>query len=126
MAELIAAQHVFSPLVVLCCNELSHMHATNLGTAALERHVPGPSQGQLSTLTLLPDADALSGQVKEDFIEVVLSARQDDFFRKHQHSNFGDLGTAIKVCPVLPVTLQLRHLASRVAAACAWCPVHRE
>ena len=36
--------------------------------------------------------------MKDDFKEVVLSARQDDFFRRNQHSNFGDLGTAIKVC----------------------------
>ena len=44
------------------------------------------------------NAEGVAEQVKDDFKEVVLSARQDDFFRRNQHSNFGDLGTAIKVC----------------------------
>ena len=35
-------------------------------------------------------------QVKKDFQEVVLGARQDDFFRKHMYANFGDLGMAVK------------------------------
>jgi vacuolar protein sorting-associated protein 45 len=34
--------------------------------------------------------------VKKDFEEVVLSAAQDDFFRKNRHANFGELGEAIK------------------------------
>ena len=35
-------------------------------------------------------------QVKKDFQEVVLGARQDDFFKKHMYANFGDLGMAVK------------------------------
>lgn len=36
-------------------------------------------------------------QVKPDFQEIVLSARQDEFFRKNMYANFGDLGVAMKV-----------------------------
>ena len=35
-------------------------------------------------------------QVKKDFRELVVSARQDDFYRKHMYSNFGDIGMAVK------------------------------
>ena len=35
-------------------------------------------------------------QVKKDFQELVLSARQDDFYRKHMYNSFGDIGTAVK------------------------------
>ena len=35
-----------------------------------------------------------AAQVKGDFKEIVLSARQDDFFRKHMSSNFGDFALA--------------------------------
>ena len=35
-------------------------------------------------------------QVKKDFQEIVLSARQDDFYRRHMYSNFGDAGAAVK------------------------------
>lgn len=35
-------------------------------------------------------------QVKKDFQELVLSAQQDDFYRKHMYNNFGDIGTAVK------------------------------
>ena len=45
----------------------------------------------------------------------MLSARQDDFFRRNQHSNFGDLGTAIKVCPNPLLFLQLV-----CACCCMW------
>mmetsp|Transcript_27730 Transcript_27730/g.39681 ORF Transcript_27730/g.39681 Transcript_27730/m.39681 type:complete len:595 (+) Transcript_27730:167-1951(+) len=34
--------------------------------------------------------------VKKDLEEVVLSAAQDEFFRKNRHANFGELGEAIK------------------------------
>ncbi|KAK9816319.1 hypothetical protein WJX74_002302 [Apatococcus lobatus] len=34
--------------------------------------------------------------VKKDFQEVVLGARQDEFFRKQMYANFGDLGMAVK------------------------------
>ena len=34
--------------------------------------------------------------MKQDFKEIVLSARQDDFFRKNMTSNFGDIGTAVQ------------------------------
>ncbi|CAL5223597.1 g6136 [Coccomyxa viridis] len=34
--------------------------------------------------------------VKKDFQEIVLSARQDDFYRRHMYSNFGDAGAAVK------------------------------
>jgi len=36
-------------------------------------------------------------QVKRDFQEIVLSARQDEFFRKNMYANFGDVGVAVKV-----------------------------
>lgn len=36
------------------------------------------------------------GQAKKEFQDIVLSARQDDFFKKNMYSNFGDLGTAVK------------------------------
>ncbi len=35
-------------------------------------------------------------QVKKDFQEIVLSARQDEFYRKHMYANFGDIGAAVK------------------------------
>lgn len=35
-------------------------------------------------------------QVKKDFQELVLSARQDEFFRKNMFKNFGDIGAAVK------------------------------
>ena len=34
--------------------------------------------------------------IKKDLEEVVLSCTQDPFFAKNRHSNFGDLGTAVK------------------------------
>lgn len=34
--------------------------------------------------------------VNEEFQEIVLSARQDDFFRRNMYSNFGDAGTAVQ------------------------------
>ena len=34
--------------------------------------------------------------MKKDFQEIVLSARQDDFYRKHMYANFGDIGAAVK------------------------------
>ncbi len=36
-------------------------------------------------------------QVKPEFKEIVLSARQDDFFRKNMYANFGEVGIAVKV-----------------------------
>jgi vacuolar protein sorting-associated protein 45 len=35
-------------------------------------------------------------QAKKEFQDIVLSARQDEFFGKNMYSNFGDLGTAVK------------------------------
>ena len=34
--------------------------------------------------------------MKKDFQELVLSARQDEFYRRHMYSNFGDAGAAVK------------------------------
>ncbi|KAK9839536.1 hypothetical protein WJX81_008245 [Elliptochloris bilobata] len=34
--------------------------------------------------------------VKKDYQDIVLSARQDDFYRRHMYANFGDMGTAVK------------------------------
>lgn len=34
--------------------------------------------------------------MKKDFQEIVLSARQDDFYKRHMYSNFGDIGAAVK------------------------------
>ncbi len=36
-------------------------------------------------------------QVKQEFKEIVLSARQDEFFRKNMYANFGEVGIAVKV-----------------------------
>ncbi len=36
-------------------------------------------------------------QVKKEFQEIVLSARQDDFYRRNMYANFGDIGVAVKV-----------------------------
>mmetsp|Transcript_18589 Transcript_18589/g.56139 ORF Transcript_18589/g.56139 Transcript_18589/m.56139 type:complete len:583 (+) Transcript_18589:324-2072(+) len=35
-------------------------------------------------------------EVKQEFKEIVLSARQDDFFRKNMYANFGEVGIAVK------------------------------
>ena len=35
-------------------------------------------------------------QVKKDFQDMVLSARQDEFYQRHMYANFGDMGTAVK------------------------------
>ena len=35
-------------------------------------------------------------QVKKDFAEIVLSARQDAFYARHMYANFGDAGAAVK------------------------------
>ena len=34
--------------------------------------------------------------MKKDFQDIVLSARQDDFYQRHMYANFGDMGTAVK------------------------------
>lgn len=34
--------------------------------------------------------------MKKDYQDIVLSARQDDFYRRYMYANFGDLGTAVK------------------------------
>ena len=34
--------------------------------------------------------------MKKDFQEIVLSARQDDFYKRHMYANFGDIGAAVK------------------------------
>jgi vacuolar protein sorting-associated protein 45 len=36
-------------------------------------------------------------QIKPDFQDIVLSARQDEFFRTNMYANYGDLGSAMKV-----------------------------
>ena len=50
----------------------------------------------LQMLRLLRAGDVLCAQVKKDFQDIVLSARQDDFYRRHMYSNFGDAGAAVK------------------------------
>ena len=50
----------------------------------------------LQMLRLLRADDVLWAQVKKDFQDIVLSARQDDFYRRHMYSNFGDAGAAVK------------------------------
>ena len=35
--------------------------------------------------------------MKKEFQEIVLSARQDDFYRRNMYANFGDIGVAVKV-----------------------------
>ena len=35
-------------------------------------------------------------QVKKDFQDIVLSARQDAFYARHMYANFGDAGAAVK------------------------------
>ena len=39
-------------------------------------------------------------QVKDDFKEIVLSSRQDEFYKRHMYSNFGDLGSAVQVLAI--------------------------
>ena len=57
-------------------------------------------------------------QVKDDFKEIVLSSRQDDFYKRHMYSNFGDLGTAVQVtCPKSP-HLHSGHKRSESEQAC--------
>ena len=51
------------------------------------------SPGNGETAELLEPLDL---QVKKGFQELVLSARQDDFYKKHMYNNFGDIGTAVK------------------------------
>ena len=34
--------------------------------------------------------------MKKDYQDIVLSARQDEFYRRYMYANFGDLGTAVK------------------------------
>lgn len=34
--------------------------------------------------------------MKKEFQEIVLSARQDDFYRRNMYANFGDIGVAVK------------------------------
>lgn len=51
---------------------------------------------QHSCIHLLRVHRARWAQVKKDFQEIVLSARQDDFYRRHMYSNFGDAGAAVK------------------------------
>lgn len=45
--------------------------------------------------------------MRPDFQEIVLSARQDEFFHKNMYANFGDLGEAMKAsgCMLLPLAL---------------------
>jgi hypothetical protein len=38
-----------------------------------------------------------AAQVKKEFQDIVLSARQDDFYRHNMYANFGDIGVAVKV-----------------------------
>ena len=40
-------------------------------------------------------------QIKAEFQDIVLSARQDAFFARNMYANFGDIGVAVKVCPKL-------------------------
>lgn len=49
-------------------------------------------------LTLSNNRVDLSGvaNISPELKEVVLSATQDDFFRRHRYANFGDLGEAVK------------------------------
>lgn len=60
----------------------------------------GPTGRTRSTPALLRGrrrARARAGaQAKKDFQDIVLSARQDDFYQRHMYANFGDMGTAVK------------------------------
>ena len=42
-------------------------------------------------------ASCAAAQVKKEFLEIVLSARRDDFYRRNMYANFGDIGVAVKV-----------------------------
>ena len=37
--------------------------------------------------------------MKQEFKEIVLSARQDEFFRRNMYANFGEVGISVKVRP---------------------------
>lgn len=41
-------------------------------------------------------------QIKKDFQDIVLAARQDKFYRSNMYANFGDIGVAVKVPLSLP------------------------
>lgn len=36
-------------------------------------------------------------QIKKEFQDIVLSARQDAFYQRNMYANFGDIGVAVKV-----------------------------
>lgn len=50
---------------------------------------------QCSTVCL-DQEPILVQQVHKDFRDITLSALHDDFFRQHMHSNYGDVGLAVK------------------------------
>ena len=39
----------------------------------------------------------LAYQIKKEFQDIVLSARQDAFYARNMYANFGDIGVAVKV-----------------------------
>ena len=73
-------------------------------------------------VSLHPDLrQLLCLQVKPDFKDIVLSARQDEFYRKHMASNFGDIGSAVKD---LVVEFQRQEHSTRNMASLQACPAH--
>lgn len=64
--------------------------------AAIPRDLPKQGTCLITIACVRAHLSFLWVQVKKDFQELVLSARQDDFYRKHMYNNFGDIGTAVK------------------------------
>jgi hypothetical protein len=46
--------------------------------------------------SLSAETSCFALQVKKDFQDIVLSARQDEFYKQHMYANFGDIGAAVK------------------------------
>lgn len=59
--------------------------------------VPDPPQSNLVQPNTGINGGRSGAQVKQEFKEIVLSARQDEFFRKNMYANFGEVGIAVKV-----------------------------
>ena len=73
------------------------------------QHVGDASRGNILSRLLCPPA-----QVKKDFADIVLSARQDPFYARHMYANFGDAGAAVKdlVDEFQKQTTSSRHIST--------------
>lgn len=58
-------------------------------------------------------------QVPEEMRELVLDRRTDDFFRKHQFANFGEVGLSVKALMEHYQTTESKHKQARDGGAMA-------